>query len=81
MKALLKSDGDPFLVPIESPPQLIAAELLNAAASSDAGRTIVGRHVADNGVQRLMQSSVFGARVAAASAFTKLGLAAKVGVA
>ena len=57
---------------------MIAAELLNIAASTDPGRTMIGPHVANNGLQRLMQSPVVGARVAAASAFTKLGLAAKV---
>lgn len=60
--------------------QTLAAEVLNAAASSEPGRRCLGAVLEDAPavLQALMvPSAARGARVAAASAFTKLGLAAK----
>ena len=60
--------------------QTLAAEVLNAAASSEPGRRCLGAVLEDAPavLQALMApSAARGARVAAASAFTKLGLAAK----
>jgi len=60
--------------------QALAAELINAAASSEEGRACLGSLLEDapHALQALMASPAPGARVATASAFTKLGLAAKV---
>lgn len=60
--------------------QALAAEVLNAAASSEPGRACLGAVLEDApaALQALMAPAAPpGARVAAASAFTKLGLAAK----
>jgi hypothetical protein len=61
--------------------QALAAELFNVAANSEQGRACLGAFLqgAPQALQALMASSTApGTRVAAASAFTKLGLAAKV---
>ncbi len=59
--------------------QMWVAELFNKAASTEVGRLRLGSYVEDQSIVRLLQeeSALPEVRVAAASAFTKLGLAAK----
>lgn len=71
-----------MVLPSSSSPtaQAFAAELINVAASSEQGRACLATLLEDapQALQVLMASSAPRARIAAASAFTKLGLAAKV---
>lgn len=72
-----------MVLPSSSAPptaQALAAELVNVAASSEQGRACLGALLEDapRALHVLMASAAPRARIAAASAFTKLGLAAKV---
>ena len=60
-------------------PQMVVAEVFNRASTTEAGRGSLRPYVSDHTLVRLMKTSgaPFEARVAAAAAFTKLGLAAK----
>jgi hypothetical protein len=59
--------------------RVVVAEVFNRASTTEAGRVSLRPYVLDHTLVRLMKTSgaPFEARVAAAAAFTKLGLAAK----
>ena len=63
----------------EADSQVVVAEVFNRASTTEAGRVSLRPYVLDHTLIRLMKTSSapFEARVAAAAAFTKLGLAAK----
>jgi hypothetical protein len=58
--------------------QEVAAEVITMAASSEGGRALLSDLVESGAIYRLMDAPDASTRAAAASAVTKLGLAAKV---